>query len=383
MRRTVAGFLMAALSAGALAACSSSTANKSASSNSTGASQVVNRLGPAYDTATAASVTLNGAGANSIDPFFEKVFYDYHKANPKTTVNYSPAGSSVGAKDIEQNTVDFADSEIPLASSDLAAATGGTVLQIPVDLGGVAISYNLPGVPTGLKLDGSTLAAIFDGSITKWNDPRIAQVAGNHNLPNLSIVPVHRADSSGPGWDLDAYLLKTAPTWSAKAGATKPSKTWPLSKVGIGEQLNTGVANYVHQTQGAIGFVEYGYALKAGFTNAALKNQGGSFVAPSLASIAAAGAQASNLSASNFSIIDQPGAGTYPLANFSWTLIYQKQTDQSKGLALGKLFHYVITTGQQQSAALGYAPLPSNAATLAASTLQQLQTSSGAPLFSS
>lgn len=387
MFKLIAGLGAAVATAGALAGCSSSSGSKAAvpptSAAQAAAPTAKNQLGPQYDTVTATSETLNGAGANSIDPFFEKVFYDYHQTNPKTTVNYSPAGSSVGAKDIEANTVDFADSEIPLSATDLAAATGGPVLQIPVDLGGVAITYNLPGIQSGLKLDGPTLAAIFDGSITKWNDPRIASVSGNTALPDLPIVPVHRADSSGPGWDLDAYLLKTSPEWAGKVGTTKPSKTWPLANVGLGEQLNTGVANYVHQTAGAIGFVEYGYALKANFADAALKNQAGSFVSPSLDSIGAAGSQASGLSATNFSIIDGPGAGTYPLANFSWTLLYQKQPDRAKGLAAGKLIDYVVTTGQRQAAALGYAPLPADVVSLAQQTLAQLQDSSGNPLFGS
>jgi phosphate transport system substrate-binding protein len=339
------------------------------------------RLGAAYDTSTTDSVTLNGAGANSINPFFERVFYDYHQKNPKTKVNYSPAGSSVGIKDIQQNTIDFGDTEIPMSASDLAKTTAGTVVQVPVDLGGVAISYNLPGAPRTLNLDGPTLAGIFDGTITKWNDPQIASVSGVSNLPNLPIVAVHRADSSGPGWDLDAYLIKTAPAWVARIGTNKPSKTWPLATVGIGQQLNTGVANYVHQTRGAIGYVEYGYALQAGFTNVAIKNQAGSFVAPSLTSIAAAGAQASALSPSNFSIIDEPGAGSYPLANFSWTLLHQKQSNQAKGIAVGKLFDYVVTTGQGVAASLGYAPLPSSVVALAQQTLGQLQTASGSPLF--
>ena len=270
-----------------------------------------------------------------------------------------------------------------MSASDLAGATAGTVLQIPVDLGGVAVSYNLPGAPKTLNLDGPTLAAIFEGTITRWNDPQIASVSGVRNLPNLAIVAVHRADSSGPGWDLDDYLIKTSPSWGAKVGTTKPSKTWPLASVGIGQQLNSGVATYIHQTPGAIGYVEYGYALRAGFTNVAVKNQAGSYVAPTLASIVAAGAQASGLSASKFSIIDEPGAGTYPLANFSWTLIYQKQADQAKGQALGKLLDYVVTTGQAEAAALGYAPLPSNVVALAQQTLQQLQTASGSPLSNS
>jgi len=358
------------------AACGSSK------TTSTQPSGVVNKLGPAYDTATATSVTLDGVGANSIDPFFERVFYDYHKANAKTTINYSPAGSSVGISDIEQNTVAFGDTEIPMATSDLAKATAGTVLQIPVDLGGVAISYNVPGAATGLRLDGPTLAAIFDGSITKWNDPRIASVSGLTNLPDISIIPVHRADSSGPGWDLDDYLIKTSPTWVAKVGTTKASKTWPLATVGIGQQLNTGVANYVHQTPGAIGFVEYGYALQAGFDNAALEDQAGSFVAPSIQAITADATQATSLSSSKYSIIDEPGAGSYPLANFSWTLLYQKQADTNKGLAIGKLIDYVVTTGQADAAALGYAPLPTSVAQLAVTTLGQLETAAGTPLFS-
>jgi phosphate transport system substrate-binding protein len=328
---------------------------------------------------TASPITLDGAGANSIDPFFEKVFYDYHKAYPNVTVNYSPAGSSVGISDIEQRTVDFGDTEIPMSSKDLAKASG-TVLQVPVDLGGVAISYNVPGAPKDLKLDGPTLAGIFDGTITNWDSPAIAKVSGAKGLPDLQIVPVHRADSSGPGWDFDAYLIKTSPAWVAKVGTSKPSKTWPLASVGVGEQLNGGVATYVSQTTGAIGFVEYGYALKAGFANVALKNGAGAFVAPSESSIAQAGNHATGLSATKFSIILEPGKATYPIANFSWTLLYQKQVNATVGAALAALLSYVVTTGQAQAPSLGYAPLPANAVALAKATIQKLETSSGKPI---
>ncbi|MGA3352412.1 MAG: phosphate ABC transporter substrate-binding protein PstS [Acidimicrobiales bacterium] len=336
-------------------------------------------LGPAYDTKTSSSVSVSGAGANSINPFFEKVFYEYHLKNSKTSITYSPAGSSVGISDIEQGTVDFGDTEIPMSSKDLAKTTRA-ILQVPVDLGGVAISYNLPGVAS-LKLDGPTLAAIFQGKITNWDSSQIAAVSGDRKLPDLAIVPVHRADSSGPGWDLDDYLIKTAPAWAAKVG-TKASKTWPLPKVGVGEQLNSGVATYVSQTHGAIGFVEYGYALEAKFTNAALKNKAGAFVAPSLHSIAQAGSEATGLSSTKFSIIDEPGAGTYPLANFSWTLLYKKGTNEAKSIALGKLFDWVVTTGQKYSSTLGYAPLPADVVALSTKTLDDLQTPEGGPLFS-
>jgi phosphate transport system substrate-binding protein len=385
MHRRRPAVLVLALGLGLFGASYGSSWSRAAAATSNEAAPAVSpapggQLGPAYDTRTAASVSLAGAGANSINPFFEKVFYEYHLKNPNTTVTYSPAGSSVGISDIEQGTVDFGDSEIPMSAKDLAKAPS-TVLQVPVDLGGVAISYNIPGVASGLKLDGPTLAAIFAGKITNWDSPQIAKVSGVSSLPNLAIVPVHRADSSGPGWDLDAYLIETAPAWVAKVG-TKPSKTWPLASVGVGEQLNSGVATYISQTRGAIGFVEYGYALEAKFTNAALQNKAGAFVAPSLRSIAKAGATATDLSATKFSIIDEPGAGAYPLANFSWTLLYEKQANEADGIALGKLFDWVVTTGQQYASSLGYAPLPAGVLSLATQTLEELKTSQGRPLFS-
>jgi phosphate transport system substrate-binding protein len=323
------------------------------------------------------AITLDGAGANSIDPFFSAVFYKYHKQYPNVTINYSPAGSSVGVSDIEQNTVAFGDSEIPMATKDLAKAKG-TVLQFPVDLGGVAISYNVPGAPKGLRLDGSTLAAIFEGVITNWDSPALAQVTGVSNLPNLPIVAVHRADSSGPGWDVDDYLIQNSSSWVAKTGTSVPSKSWPFSKVGVGEQLNSGVASLIAQTPGAIGFVEYGYALQAGFTNAAIRNSAGDYVTPSATSIGQAGLQgAKKLSSSNFDIIDEPGAASYPLANFSWTLLYQKQANPNTGVALQRLFTYVITTGQLQAAKLGYAPLPLSVVAVSKSTLAKVENSAG------
>ena len=377
-------FAPAALLLGAVlvTACWSSLASSDAGRVVNGSStQARARVFQLADFASPSKITLNGAGANSIAPFFEKVFYDYEQLHSKVTINYSPAGSSVGIKDIQENTVDFGDSEIPMSASALAAAKGGTVLQVPVELGGVAISYNVPGAPNGLRLDGPTLAAIFDGAITNWDSPVIAKVSGVSNLPNLPIVPVHRADSSGPGWDLDEYLISTSTNWVLKIGTSKASTSWPLPDLGEGEQLNTGVATFVKDTPGAIGFVSFGYASKAGFTNAALENGSGAYVAPSSFTIGQAGAQATHLSASSFSIIDESGPSTYPLANFSWTLLYKKQTDTAKGSALAELFYYVVTTGQQQAKALGYSPLPANVALLAKTALAKLRSSSAAALF--
>jgi len=336
------------------------------------------------DVTTTKAVTLNGAGANSIEPFFQRVFYDYNKLDPLTTVTYSPAGSSVGITDIEQNTVNFGDSEVPMAATDLAQETAGPILQIPVDLGGVAISYNIPGIgKQRLKLDGPTLAGIFDGTITNWDDPAIAQASGITDLPDLRIVPVHRADSSGPGYDLDQYLIDTAPAWVSAIGTSTPSKTWPLAKVGVGEQLNTGVATYVSQTRGAIGYIEYAYAYESHFTNVALKNADGAFVVPTERSIALAGANASGLTPFNFNVVNEPGIGTYPLANFSWTLVYRQQPNLAEGIALGKLLYWVVTKGQRAAAALGYAPLPANLQRLSILDIERLENSAGKKIFAS
>lgn len=336
------------------------------------------------DVTTTKAVTLNGAGANSIEPFFQRVFYDYNKLDPLTTVTYSPAGSSVGITDIEQNTVNFGDSEVPMAATDLAQETAGPILQIPVDLGGVAISYNIPGIgKQRLKLDGPTLAGIFDGTITNWDDPAIAQASGITDLPDLRIVPVHRADSSGPGYDLDQYLIDTAPAWVSAIGTSTPSKTWPLAKVGVGEQLNTGVATYVSQTRGAIGYIEYAYAYESHFTNVALKNADGAFVVPTERSIALAGANATGLTPFNFNVVNEPGIGTYPLANFSWTLVYRQQPNLAEGIALGKLLYWVVTKGERAAAALGYAPLPANVQRLSILDIERLENSAGKKIFAS
>lgn len=372
---------LVAAACGSLPTAAKKTATTVAAKASTTCSSTGGALSATCDTQSP-SFKLAGAGANSIQPFFTRLFYYYGQADKAVSVDYSPAGSSVGVTDIQQNTVNFGDSEIPIKTP--ATGTAGNILQVPVDLGGVAISYNLPGVGGGLKLDGPTLAGIYLGKITRWNDAAIAALNPGTNLPNTTIVPVRRADSSGPGYDLDQYLIDTGGSqWTGSAAGTTASTKWPITNIGIGEQLNTGVAGFIQQTAGAIGYVEYAHSLQAGFTNAALKNAAGSFVKPSRSAIGAAGARAANLSAANFDIVNGPGAGTYPLANFSWTLIYQKQSNTTLGVVLGKLFDWVTTTGQHQAAALGYSPLPTNVVALAHQTLLTLQNSAGQALFSS
>jgi len=383
-RRHVPALLAIAAVALAAAACSSSSSTSSSSSGSTvssaataGASSAPGgTLGGSADTSTPAA-RLTGAGASSAQPFLTRAFYDYNRSNRNVTVDYSATGSAVGISDIQTQSVDFGQSEVPMSASDQAKAKGGVILQVPVDLGGVAISYNVPGAPKNLHLNGDQLAGIYLGTITDWHQIDSAIPSGT------TIVAVHRADSSGPGYDLDQYLIDTSTAWVGAIGTSTPSKTWPKANIGIGQQLNSGVANYVKQTPGAIGYVEYAYALENGFANAALLNASGSYVSPSITSIAAAGSHATNLSSANFNIVNQPGDGTYPLANFSWSLVYKKQPVTDTGIALGKLLDWVATTGQRNAVPLGYAPMPANAQAVAHTELLQLEDSSGTPLFSS
>jgi phosphate transport system substrate-binding protein len=363
----------------ATAACSSSTSDPSSSTPPTSggtAGAPGGTLGGAANTQTP-TAGLTGAGASSAQPFLTRAFYDYNRLNHNVTVNYSATGSAVGISDIQNQSVDFGQSEIPMNASDQAKAKGGPVLQVPVDLGGVAVSYNVPGAPKNLHLNGDQLSGIYLGTITDWHQIDSAIPSGT------TIVPVHRADSSGPGYDLDQYLIDTSPAWVSAIGTSTASKTWPKANVGIGQQLNSGVANYVKQTAGAIGYIEYAYALQNNFTNAALLNKSGSYVLPSITSIAAAGSHADNLSSANFNIVNEPGAATYPLANFSWSLVYQKQPVTNTGIALGKLLDWLATTGQRNATPLGYAPLPANARTVAHTELLQLTDAGGKPLFSS
>ena len=336
------------------------------------------------NTTSSPAATLTGIGASSIQPFYGKVLYEYNQLNHGVSVNFTGSGSGPGVTAIQQNTANFGQSEVPMTAAQLAASKG-PVLQVPVDLGGVSLSYHVSGV-SGLKLNGPVLADIYLRKITNWNDPAIAALNPGVTLPNENIVPVFRSDTSGPGYDLDQYLIDTSPDWTAAIGTTAPSTTWPTAGRATGdsgEDLNAGVASYIQETEGAIGYVEYSYALEANFSNAALLNKSGSYVAPSVGSIGAAGATATGLSSTNFNIVYSAGGSSYPLANFSWALIYQKQATTNIGITLGKLFQWVTTSGQSYSSGLGYAPLPTTAVSLAHSTLVGLQTSSGSPIFTS
>jgi phosphate transport system substrate-binding protein len=318
---------------------------------------------------TVGSGSLTGAGATFPAPFYTKAFYTYSQQNPSVTVNYQPVGSGAGIQQFIKGTVDFGASDVPMGSADITTAGGpDTLTQIPTTLGVIAIAYNLSGVGK-LQLDGTTLANIYLGHIKKWNDMALVALNAGVTLPNTDIQVVHRSDSSGTSYHFTDYLGKVSDEWKTKVGVGK-AVSWPA---GIGGSGNQGVAQAVTSTAGAIGYVELAYVVQTNMTQAYLKNKDGNFVQASVAGATAAAAQNTNVSPTNFSITDEPGATSYPIAAFSWLIVHTSYTDANKGKALVYLFNWLVTQGQPIGATLDYAPLPSTVQALAQTNLKLIK----------
>lgn len=323
---------------------------------------------------TTPQATLNGAGSTFDQPFFTRAFFVYHKANPNVTVNYASIGSGGGIAQFQANTVNFGATDVPMTQTELAAAKGGQVLQIPVTLGGEAISYNVPGVNSGLHLTPSVLADIYLGKIKNWNDPAIKNLNKNVNLPDQAITVVHRSDGSGTTYIFTDYLSNVSPAWKSAVGTGK-SVNWP---VGVGGKGNEGVAGSVKQIPGSIGYVEQAYALQNKFTSASIQNKAGKWVDPTLDSVAAAASQKPNVSATDFSIVNEGGASSYPISGYSWLLVYQKQPNAQTAEALAKTLDWLVHSGgQDQAKAIQYVPLPSNVQQQARSQIAKISDPNG------
>jgi phosphate transport system substrate-binding protein len=305
------------------------------------------------------SVDLTGAGATFPYPLYSKWFADY-ATRTGVKINYQSIGSGGGIRQLSEQTVDFGASDSPMKDDELSKAKGGPILHFPTVLGAVALIYNLPDLKQPLRLDGPTLANIFLGTITKWNDGRIASLNPGVTLPNADILVVHRSDGSGTSFIFTDYLSAISPVWSSGPGKGKEVQ-WPT---GLGAKGNEGVAGQVRQTVGAIGYAELAYAKQNNIATASLKNASGEFVAPSVASAtAAAGAAAAALPANTdyrVSIVNSKGAGAYPIASFTWILVYQNQPDAAKGKKLVDFLTWALTDAQQQASALDYAPIPAS-----------------------
>jgi phosphate transport system substrate-binding protein len=347
-----------------LAACSSSS---SSSSSSTGLTQAASDPYAAADLKAPANA-LTGAGSTFDQPFFTKAFYTYNQSNSGVTVNYASIGSGGGIQQFQANTVNFGASDVPMTPVDISKATGGQVLQVPVALGGVTISYNVPGVQGGLKLTPKVLSEIYLGTVKTWDDPQIKSLNPGFTLPSNPIQVVHRSDGSGTSYIFTNYLSVVSPTWASGPGTGK-SVSWP---VGVGQKGNEGVAGFIHSTPYTLGYVELAYALQNNFTYAKILNSAGSYVSPSLASVAADAAQRPNITAVDFSIVNQAGAASYPISGYSWALVYQLQKSQSVGTTLVKVLDWLTHAGQSEASSLKYVPLPANIQQLARNTLLQV-----------
>lgn len=303
----------------------------------------------------AGATQLTGAGATFPAPIYSKWFGAYKEAKG-VSVNYQPIGSGGGIQQLKNGTVDFGASDVALKDDDLKEMPG-EVLHIPTVAGAVAVVYNLKGAPADLKLDGATVADIYLGKITKWNDPKIAGLNAGVALPETSIKTAHRADGSGTTNIFTSYLKIASPEWGTKVGSGK-SVDWPAG--GQGGKGNDGVTSIVKGADGGIGYVELAYAKQNKLAYASIKNKAGQFVAPSVAATTAA-AQASIATISKdvrSPIINADGATSYPISGFTYVLVYKKQKDAEKGKALVDLLNWAVTDGQKSAESLDYAPLP-------------------------
>jgi phosphate ABC transporter, phosphate-binding protein len=305
------------------------------------------------------SVDLTGAGATFPYPLYSKWFSDY-AANTGVKINYQSIGSGGGIRQFSEQTVDFGATDGPMSDEELSRAKGGAVLHVPTALGGVVITYNLPDVGQPLKLTGPLVSNIFLGTVKKWNDPAIAGLNPGVTLPNQDILVVHRSDGSGTTYVFTDYLTAVSPDWSKgpKKGKEVP---WPI---GLGGKGNEGVAGLVKQTSGAIGYVELAYAKENGLPAAMIKNAAGSFIAPSTETITAAASGIADKLPPNtdyrISIVNGPGANTYPISSFTWILAYVNQRDSVKGKKLVDFLRWALTDGEKGASALNYAPLPAS-----------------------
>ena len=299
-----------------------------------------------------AQMLINGAGATFPYPIYSKWFNEYAKVDPSVRFNYQSIGSGGGQKQILAETVDFGASDGPMSDENLGKAPS-KILHIPTVGGAVVMSYNLPGDPK-LKLDGATIAEIYMGKITKWNDAKIAAQNPDAKLPEIEIVVVHRSDGSGTSYIFTDYLSSVSPDWSSQVGKNTSVK-WPA---GLGGKGNEGVSGLVKQTPGSIGYVELVYAIQNKLSFADVKNAAGIYITPSLASITEAFATAKIPDDFRFSMVNSAGEKAYPIAGCTWLLVYETQKDAAKGKKLVEFLNWSETQGEAMAESLDYAPLP-------------------------
>lgn len=301
-----------------------------------------------------AAVVINGAGATFPYPVYSKWAYTYNHLTG-VRLNYQSIGSGGGIKQIKAKTVDFGASDAPMKPAELKKYG---LMQFPMIMGGVVPVVHVPGLASGtLKLSAANLADIYLGKIKKWNDSRISADNPGLSLPATYITVVHRSDGSGTTWIFTNYLSKVSPTWKKEVGNNKAVQ-WP---VGMGGKGNEGVASFVRQVKGSIGYVEYAYALQNKMTVALLQNHDGNFVAPTSENFQAAAAGADWAHAEGYYMVltNQPGASSWPITGASFILMYKKQTNPAHAKEVLKFFDWCYKNGSKAALSLDYVPMPS------------------------
>jgi phosphate transport system substrate-binding protein len=303
---------------------------------------------------SAGALTLNGAGSTFIFPLASKWFYEYNEKFG-VQINYQSIGSGGGIQQLIAKTVDFGATD-GFMSDELMKKAGGEVIHLPATMGAVAITYNLSGVDSGMKLTPDLLVGIFMGTITNWNDPAIKALNPDLNLPDQAITVAHRSDGSGTTAIFTDYLTKVSTKWAATVGRGTAVK-WP---VGVGGKGNEAVAGLVKQVPGAIGYVEMSYVLQNKLSYALVRNRAGKYPQPSIESVSAAaeGALAKMPADFRVSFTNAPGAEAYPISGFTWILVYPKIDSPEKGKAMVDFLNWAMDDGQKMSSKLYYAPLP-------------------------
>ncbi len=321
-------------------------------------------------TLAAQTVQINGVGATFPYPIYSKWFSEYNKLHTNVQINYQSLGSGAGVKQLTERTVLFGASDYPLTPEQQLAAPG-KILHFPTVLGAVVPVYTLPGVSAELKFTGPLLADIFLGKVTKWNDAQITGLNPGVNLPSTDITVVHRSDGSGTTYIWVDYLSKVSPEWKKMVGVAASVK-WP---VGVGAKGNEGVAGLVKQTPGAIGYVEPVYAKQNQIAFGSVKNAAGKFVkaTPDAVTAAAAAASASMPADFRVSITNPPGDAAYPIASFTWLLLYENPQDKAKAKVMVDFLKWALKDGQKFAVDLGYSPLPAQVVDLEMKSLATIK----------
>ncbi|MDB5445322.1 MAG: phosphate transporter substrate-binding protein PstS [Phenylobacterium sp.] len=320
--------------------------------------------------------SISGAGATFPAPLYAR-WAETYRSQTGLALNYQAIGSGGGIKQIEAGTVDFGASDKPLKPEDLDK---NGLYQFPTVIGGVVPVMNLPGVQPGqVKLTGPLLGDIYLGAVKSWSDPKIAAANPGVKLPNLPISVVHRSDGSGTSFLFTTYLAGQNPAWAQKVGASD-SVQWPT---GMGGKGNDGVAAFVKQTPGAIGYVEYAYATQNKLTYADLKNHDGAFVAPTAQGFAAAaaGADWTKAPGNYLLLIDQAGAATWPITGATFILLHKQQGDAAKGKAVLGFFDWAYKNGDAAATQLDYVPLPAAVKDLVRKQWADIKTKDGQPVY--